>query len=1035
MLISRKLTLALTTGLATAGLATAGSTAAQADYGFASLGASATGLDGTFTRQAGAHPDLTLRMTFPRTTNPNPDAVVPTEAVREVDVDLPPGVTGDPTAAPTCRMAVLASSTAGLCPVAAQIGYVRVMTKHFETFDGLTEADGAIGTLAPLYNMERPDNAPGLFAFNFADAIVTIVPRVRPGDYGISALSAAISQAFPVYGVEVSLWGVPADPIHDPLRQLVRDFTGGPSPDQRKPFLSNATSCTDDPLTTRARLRSWERPDTVLTGSFNADFDGTPFVTDGCDKVPFAPTIDVGATSPVADAPSGLEVELKVPQSEAPDGLSTAHVRDVSVALPKGMSVSPGSAAGLGACSPAQIGLGSNDAPTCPASSKLGTVTVESPVLDKPLEGTVFLAQPDVNPFNSLLALYVVAKGPGFTVKLAGRVEADPVDGQLTATFRNNPQLPFSALRMRFDGGPQAALATPEACGSYVTDVSIRSWASDRALAMTPAMSIGEGCGPRGFDPVVRAGSASSVAGSDAPFSMTLVRPDRQQNLSQVRTVLPAGLLARIRDAELCPEAQAAAGTCSPASRVGATHALAGPGSAPLPARGDVYLTGSYGDAPYGLSIVVPTAGQAGPFDLGNVVVRARIYVDRASARVTVQSDPLPTILRGFPLRLQRVDVSIDRPGFTFNPTNCDPKSIETSVSSTQGATVTRSSRFAVSGCAALEFEPRLAMTVGTAKKKTTSAGSRTPSELRDSGHPALSARLTMGAGGANNGRATVVLPKALALEPDNANGLCEPVDAAKDQCPAASIVGNVTAVTPLLNGTVKGPVYFVRGERKDPKSGRTIRTLPKLFVPLTSSENPRLKIELHASSDVKNDRLVTTFDDLPDVPITTFDLTINGGKHGILVVSDTNMCSSAQYADNEFIAQNNKRYVSTIGLNTACPLHVAKSSRSGSALKLTLGGLAPGKVTVTGKGLPKKTKTITAAKPQVQDQDRMSTTATVNATTHATVTAPLSRSMRRSLSRGHDVKVKVAVAFKAQGAKKTTKTTKTITIHPNKKK
>ncbi|MES1193457.1 MAG: hypothetical protein ABUM26_03975, partial [Solirubrobacterales bacterium] len=282
----------------------------------------------------------------------------------------------------------------------------------------------------------------------------------------------------------------------------------------------------------------------------------------------------------------------------------------------------------------------------------------------------------------------------------------------------------------------------------------------------------------------------------------------------------------------------------------------------------------------------------------------------------------------------------------------------------------------------------------------------------------------------------TVTLPKSMALDPDNANGLCEPVDAARDACPANSIVGNVTATTPLIGGTVDGPVYFVRGERTDPKSGRIIKTLPKLFVPLRSSENPALKIELRASSDVDDDdRLVTTFDNLPDVAISTFDLNINGGKNGILVVSNTNACSATQYADSAFVGQSGRRYDGKIGLDTACPLGVAKSSHSAGALRLTLGGLAPGKVTVTGTGLRQKSKTIPIAGPKVVDESKSGTEVTVSATTHTSVALPLSKAARRSLARGRNVKVKVTVGFKAQGATKTTKATKTITIHGAKKK
>jgi hypothetical protein len=364
-------------------------------------------------------------------------------------------------------------------------------------------------------------------------------------------------------------------------------------------------------------------------------------------------------------------------------------------------------------------------------------------------------------------------------------------------------------------------------------------------------------------------------------------------------------------------------------------------------------------------------------------------------------------------------------------------------VRSVSGATANVGSRYQLGECASLAFKPRLVLSVGSkgavvaSKARAASKGKAKarravvsgPAEMRDGGHPALSAHLEMDPGSANNQKATVALPLSLALDPDNANGLCEPADAAADKCPAASIVGSVSAVSPLLTGKVAGPVYFVRGERTDAKSGRIIKTLPKLFVPLTASDYPGLKVDLHASSDVVDERLVTTFDNVPDVPISSFDLKIDGGAHGILVVSNTNMCQSTQYNDNVLVAQSNKRYSTRTGIATACPLAVVKSSRSGGVLNLTVGGVAPGKVTVTGKGLAKKSKTIPVAKPLGGGS-----AVTVSATTHTSVAVPLTKAVRRSLAAGRNVKVKVIVAFKAQGATRTAKTSKTLTIHGTKK-
>jgi len=777
----------------------------------------------------------------------------------------------------------------------------------------------------------------------------------------------------------------------DPATQT----SGVPSHAPREPFLTNPTSCPDTPVTTVVRARAWQEPDRWATAAFDRDFDGTPFLTEGCERLPFDPSIDVQPLSHAADAPTGLVVDLKVPQSDAPDGLATAHVKRVEVKLPEGMSVSPSSAAGLGACAPSEIKLGSTDDPTCPDSAKLGTIEVDTPLLEDPLKGEIILAKPDDNPFGSLLAIYLVAEGPGFWLKLPGRVDADPVTGQLTTTFDNNPQLPFSRLRVAFRGGSQAPLATPPGCGTYTTHTEITSWATDTPVSLDSPMTIDEGCEPRDFAPAMSAGTANPLAGAESPFSLTLTRTDRSQYLSRIETSLPPGLLARIASAPQCPEPLATSGACALGTEIGRTSVLAGPGAAPLPVQGRVYLTGPYRDAPFGMSIVVPTAGQAGPFDLGVVVVRAAIYVDRTDAHVTVKSDPLPTILRGFPLRMRQVNVTIDRAGFMFNPTSCGASAIGATIGSLEGAARQLSVPFRVGGCAALSVDQKLALRF-TGRRQTT-----------DGKHPGVSATVTSKGRGTNLGKAVVKLPLSVALDPDNARALCKPAERAALACPPASIVGRATAKS-ILPHPLEGPVYFVEGTRLS-STGRIIRTLPKLWIPLSADG---VTVDLNASSDVDSlQRLVTTFDDLPDAPFSSFRLDIEGGEHGILVVSGRpGTCDRSKTIDAQFTGQNRKVAGRAVEATVqGCKLKVTKSSSTRRSVTLRVAGLSAGKLTLRGGGVRKVSRAV-------------------GQRAAITVTAPLTGKARAALRRNGRVRVSlVARHVPRAGKARTVRTTITV--------
>jgi hypothetical protein len=950
---------------------------------------------GQFTRQAGSHPDFTVNLSFPV----NPNAVVdgsvrpgPDESVHSVDVDLPPGMIGNPNAVTECDPRDFARPGTGyaFCPLSSQVGYAEVTVDNDQGPPGIA--------VVGVFNLAHGPDVPARFGFNYIGTVAVIDGRVRPGDYGISAGSVSISQALAVESVKLTLWGVPADSSHDPFRGGIVDPTQPVQsiPDiARVPFLSAPTSCSDNPVSFTMRGDSWQNRGAFDTRTATADADGTPFIFEGCDRVPFNPSVDVKALSRVADAPTALDVDIDVPQSNDPDGLASAHVRKVKMVMPQGMSVSPSSAAGLGACSPAQIGLGSNAAPTCPDSSKLGTVTVETPVLPDTLTGDIILATQNDNPFHSLVALYIVVKGPGFYLKLPGKIDLDPTTGQLTATFENTPQLPFSRMRVAFQGGSQAALATPPTCGTYNTHVEITSWASDTPVSLDSPTRIDQNCAAKAFTPSFTAGATNPQAGQFSPFQFTLTRQDGMPILSQINTALPAGLLADIGSVPQCNAVAAANGSCPAASRIGSTTTLSGPGAQPLSLTGGVYLTGPYKDAPFGLSIAVPTAGQAGPFDLGVVVVRAGIYVDRDDAHVTVKSDPLPTIIQGIPLRLRQVGLTIDRSKFMMNPTNCDKKTIFGTFVAVGGAVNDQTQAFQVGGCGDLDLKPKLAVKLSGSKS------------TKDGTSPGVEATLTDPGGGSNYDKVEAKLPLALVLEPKNAQALCKPEQAKAYNCPKASIVGSATARS-VLPHDLSGPVYFVEG-RRTTKTGRVVSSLPDLWIPLSADG---VTIDVRASSQVdSSDRLVATFHDLPDAPIKTFKLKINGGKHGILVVTGKSTCSRDMTLDLRYTGQNGETKIGTSKPKVAgCKPAVKSTKTTKKSVTVKVGNLDAGKVTVSGGGmLARASKTLKEG-------------------TEATVVAKLTSKAQAALRRYGKVSVKVSVAYKPKVGK-TVKLTRKVTV------
>jgi hypothetical protein len=541
------------------------------------------------------------------------------------------------------------------------------------------------------------------------------------------------------------------------------------------------------------------------------------------------------------------------------------------------MSVNPGVADGLQGCSDAQISLFSADPAICPDASQIGTAEVHTPLLDHPLAGAVYIGTPLCNPCNDadaasgrMLRLFIGVDDPqsGVVVKLPGTVAANPSTGRLTATFKNNPQLPFSDLQLQFKGGPRAPLATPQTCGVFTTTSDLVPWSAPETPDATPSSSFGvnwDGAGgacpaSASFAPSFTAGTVVPKAGGYTPFTLTLGRADREQDLSQIQVHMASGLLGTLSSVPLCGEPQAGLGTCSQASRIGTTTVAAGAGSNPFHLSGPVYLTGPYNGAPFGLSVAVPAV--AGPFNLGTVVVRAAITIDPQTAAVTVTSGALPQIIDGVPVRLRTVNVTVDRPGFIFNPTNCSAQAIAAAIASAQGATAAVSTPFAVGGCASLPFKPKF--TASTQAKTTKANGA------------SLTVKVASSPGQANVAKVDLQLPKALPSRLTTLQKACTEAqfNANPAGCAPGSVIGIAKAITPLLNVPLSGPAILV---------SHGGAAFPDVEFVL---QGQGVTVVLDGKTQIKKGVTYSHFDTVPDAPISSFETILPQGPHSVLAAN-----------------------------------------------------------------------------------------------------------------------------------------------------
>jgi hypothetical protein len=881
--------------------------------------------------QAGGHPwALTTKFELAteeiESSSAEGPALTATRDPKDIVASLPPGLIGDPVATPRCAVTQITSG-AKLCPVDTQVGVYRLHLFGFKEWVG------------PIINVIPEAGQSAEFALenkaNQNFLLTAHLVRTANGEYGFTVVNNEIP-IVEVTGGELTFWGVPAAPSHDPMRGRIcsrigplelLECEGGnePSGVSEVPFLTLPTDCSAGPETATLRADSWEEPGSVREGRYTGYVEKSTTLTGvtGCNLLQFNPTIETRPDTLLADAPVGLGVTVGVPQTETPNSSATPQLKDAVVTLPEGLSISPGIVDGIQACNesgPEGINFEGSESEQeglngelqlapghCPNASTVGTAEAITPLLPEPVKGHVYLARPLCGGSGELpctqedaldgrlyqLYLELGGTGPlantGINIKAHGYVEANPATGQLTTKFLDNPQAPFSELHINLNGGPRAPLDNPAVCGPAVTTADFTPWSTPgttpapESLLMpgtpdaTPSsrFEVGGCAAAPGLNPGFTAGTVTPQAGQFSDFTLNLSRQDREQYVKGIQVHTPPGLLGMLSSVPLCEESLANTGHCPAASRIGSTRVATGAGSHPFEIEGTVYLTTSYGGAPFGLSIV--TNAVAGPFNLGLVVVRARINVDRETSTLTITTDEtgpyaIPQIIFGVPLRLQRVTVDIDRPHFMFNPTNCSAQQITATISGSQEARANVVSPFAVGGCKSLAFKPEF---------KVSSSGHTS----RANG-ASLDAKLSYPTGSvgneANIARVKVDLPKQLPSRLTTLQKACTAATFASNpaNCPSGSVVGIVRANTPLLPVELSGPVYFVShgGE-----------AFPSLIVVL---QGDGVRVDLTGTTFISKAGITSsTFKTVPDVPVNKFELFLPQGKNSALAANG-NLCS-----------------------------------------------------------------------------------------------------------------------------------------------
>jgi hypothetical protein len=881
---------------------------------------------------AGGHPDVVTTFVLGNRFTQPP---VPCECNDPKDIltHAPAGVVANPHVVSECTAAELATYS---CSPDSQVGFFVLKIFDWDVF--------------PLYRTVPQAGQGALFAFNLPAGVavpqyVSVTGRTG-GDYGLDFKVLGFTHALSPGSFANMFWGVPGAHAHDtvrfppgvsslrcsadPLASLQEDVVPGDCVAETPaakivakepvssslpvaPFVQAPTTCAG-PLTSTVEVLAYDGETDTAQAPWPA--------TTGCDKLSFNPSLAAAPTTTETDSASGLAVDIKVPQFQDPNTPSPSELRGGEVTLPEGFTINAGAADGKSACTDAQANFGNEEAAACPEFSKVGTTELDSSALPGPIPGYIYLGEPKP---GDRYRIIVTASGFGTNVKYAGSVRPDPSTGRLITAFEDLPQSPFQEFDLHFFGSERGLLATPTQCGTYEVKTRFEPWAaelSDQTSVQFFNLTSGPGgkpCpnGPRPFAPALEAGVEDNTAAAHSPLIVQLSRQDGEQNLSGFAVRTPPGFSADLSGIPYCPEEaiaslgslghtallEQASPACPATSQIGSAIAGAGAGTHPLYVGGRVYLAGPYKGAPLSLVVVVPAL--SGPYDLGVVAVRAALEVDPETAQVSAVSDALPQILEGISLRTRFIRVSLDRSGFALNPTNCEPLSVGAQVAGTEGALAEPSTRFQVANCVNLGFEPKLKFRFSGSTKRA--------------GNPGLSTTLIPRGGDANFRSVRVILPKAELIDNEHIAGPCTRVQFAAEQCPPSSVLGRAKAESPLLDSALEGPVYL----RSNPD-----RELPDVVADL----HGQIHIVLVGHTDQVKNRIRSSFEDLPDVPVSGFSLRLAGGKTGILQSSES-LCRKAQRAKVRFTGQNGKVTSTPIKVSVAgCKKKAAKRKRQGRA-------------------------------------------------------------------------------------------------------
>jgi len=888
----------------------------------------------SFYTQAAGHPSFGITDFEFGSKDVGLDDYEPDGKVKDARVDLPPGLAVNPEVAEKCTEQELDEFK---CPEGSRVGEDEA--RGTATVFKLLGIAATVTEHFPVYNMVRKPGQPARFGVEVNSEKLETLAKLGHDLRGQIYLEGGISWHHEAPTDENS--GVATGDYHEFFK--IEDLPEQPEVIESRlifngvvdggTFITLPSTCSEKQFTT-LHVDSYEDP-----GNYRTYTNETPVTATGCDTLAFQPSVSLSPETSQSDQPDGVSADLHVPQgTDDPSKPNSPDVQAAEVTLPEGMTLNPAAAQGLVGCTSEEFELEE----TCPSASDVGTFDVNAPgIPDGELNGGVYVASPEPNKGPESgeefrIFLLGVATNYGVGLRLEGRVSANTATGRLTATFPNAPQVPFEDLALHFRGGPRAPLANPLACGAVAPSAAITPYGGEPPKAAgTSGFTVdangagGECASPLPFSLVQSlAPQSPAQAGAYDAASFGLTRADGQQYLSQISTTLPAGLLGPIPSVPLCGEAEANAGTCPATSQIGTVTVTAGAGGEPYSFTGDAYLTGPYGGAPYGLSVVVPAV--AGPYDLGDVKTRAALSVGVYSGRVTV-SATLPSIVEGVPLRLQSLDVAVNRSNFLFNPTSCSPLATESVLSSLAGTGQSLSSPFQVGDCNALAFSPSLSASSGAKTSKL--------------GGASLVVKVTQAAHQANIRELQLQLPKQLVARFSTIQKACPAATFEAGPppggCQASSVVGHATVSTPVLPGQLSGDAYFV---------SHAAESFPDVELVL---HGDGVTVVLVGHTHIAHSSITTsTFESLPDVPVSSVVVSLPVGPTSALAANGQ-LCRAKLLAPTTIIAQSGAKITRETKIAVSgCPVDVVSHKRRGRRLILRVWAPQAGLITVSGRGV-----------------------------------------------------------------------------------